>query len=139
MLNDIVDGISIRLNELFGDSCEIYTEDMEQDIADQCFFVNTLETSQSEALGNRKHRGYPFNLTYISKGGKRDLRTAADKLTAGMELIRLPDDSLMRGTGMHGEIVDGVLQFFVEYNAYVLIAGGDDSEKMADIRINVKG
>lgn len=140
MLNDIVNGITVRLHELFGDTgCEIYTDDMEQDIAEKCFFVNALEISQANALGPRKYRGHSFNLTYISKAGKSDLNDVRDKLLQGMELIALKDGSLMRGFGMRGEIVDGVLQFFVEYNVYILAARGDGSEKMGEIRIDMKG
>ena len=139
MVIDIISGITVRLHALFGDECKIYTEDKTQKLANKCFFVNTLETTQVNALGNRKYRGHPFNLTYISDGGKGELRAVLDKLLDGMEFIRLLDGSLMHGSGLRGEIVDGVLQFFVEYNAYVLTPRNDGSEKMEDLHINVKG
>ncbi len=38
----IIDGISIRINEVFGDDYEIYSEDIEQGFKEPCFFILPL-------------------------------------------------------------------------------------------------
>ena len=45
MLNDIMDAVTRRLNELFGDGYEIYTDAVEQGLKEPCFFVQFLEPS----------------------------------------------------------------------------------------------
>ena len=46
MLNDIMDAVTRRLNELFGDGYEIYTDAVEQGLKEPCFFVQFLEPSE---------------------------------------------------------------------------------------------
>ncbi|WP_334295846.1 phage tail terminator family protein, partial [Clostridioides difficile] len=42
MLNNIIDGISIKLDKSFGESYTIYSEDVEQGINEPCFFIVPL-------------------------------------------------------------------------------------------------
>ena len=38
MLNEVITGISKKLNATFGDGYEIYENDVEQDLTEPCFF-----------------------------------------------------------------------------------------------------
>lgn len=40
MLNDIMDAVTRRLNELFGDGYEIYTDAVEQGLKEPCFLCS---------------------------------------------------------------------------------------------------
>ena len=42
MLNNVIAGIAIALNEEFGDDYEIYTEEIKQDLKEPCFFITLL-------------------------------------------------------------------------------------------------
>ncbi|HBH3416838.1 TPA: hypothetical protein KSJ58_004077, partial [Clostridioides difficile] len=46
MLNNIIDGISIKLDKTFGESYTIYSEDVEQGINEPCFFIVPLNPSK---------------------------------------------------------------------------------------------
>lgn len=46
MVNRIIDGISIRINEVFGDDYEIYSEDIEQGFKEPCFFYITFKSKK---------------------------------------------------------------------------------------------
>lgn len=37
MLNDVFDGISVKLNEEFGDNYAIYSEEVDQSFTEKCF------------------------------------------------------------------------------------------------------
>ncbi|WP_334303291.1 phage tail terminator family protein, partial [Clostridioides difficile] len=39
MLNNIIDGISVKLDKSFGEKYTIYSEDVEQGINEPCFFI----------------------------------------------------------------------------------------------------
>ena len=45
MINEIIYAISRALNEEFGESHEIYMEEISQDLKEPCFLINTLEPS----------------------------------------------------------------------------------------------
>ncbi len=139
MLNEIVAGITAKLNAVFGDEYDIFVQPPEQEMGERCFFVNILRPVQKPMIGIRKHRAYPFNISYVSAHSAADLYETLDQLTDAMEWITLHDGSLMHGTGISGEIVDGVLQFFVGYNTFVYTAVNDNSEKMENLKITMKG
>lgn len=122
MLNDIMDAVTGKLDELFPE-CTIYTDEVEQDLQEPCFFVSFLEPSETPMLGQRYFRSTGVGIIYLPKGSgavSRELARVSDRLMDGMEYIRMPDDSLLRGTHMKGNVSDGVLNFFVNYNMFVI-------------------
>ena len=42
MLNEIVKGIAVQLNAVFGDGFEIYQNNVEQGLKEPCFFIFCL-------------------------------------------------------------------------------------------------
>ena len=51
MYNDILDAVTRRLNELFGDDYEIYTDPVKQGLTEPCFFVQILEPTEKPMIG----------------------------------------------------------------------------------------
>lgn len=138
MLNDIMDAVTGKLDELFP-TCTIYTDEVEQDLQEPCFFVGFLEPSETPMLGQRYFRSTGVSIQYLpgeSEAVSRELARAADTLMDGMEYIRLPDGPLLRGTRMKGNASDGVLNFFVNYNMFV-IKEKEQEEVME--KLDVKG
>ena len=129
MINKIIDGICEKLNESFGDGYEIYTELKNQGLKEPCFSVTCVNPISSQVLGNRYFRNNLFSILYFpaSKEPKSECYAVLEKLYLALETIKiketLPDntvkESLVRGTNMHGELVDGVLNFLVNFNMFV--------------------
>ena len=120
MINETVDGISIRLHQIFGDDVEIYTEKTKQGLKEPCFAVRCVRASSTPVVGNRYFWQQLFEVRYHPKSGtdaQAECLTAKEKLLVGMEYI-VGDDSLMRGTDRSAEIVDGVVVFSAYYNCY---------------------
>ena len=126
MLKKIVEGISQKLNSEFGDDYKIYTETMKQDFQKPCFFVHLINSKNTKQLGQRYSRENLFCIQYFPESdpnlpeaspkiGRYDM---LDRLYLCMEHIEV-DGNLQQGTGMHGEIADEVLHFFVNYNMIV--------------------
>lgn len=122
MLNDIMDAVTQRLDELFGDGYEIYTDPVEQGFKEPCFFVQFLEPSEKPMIGQRYFRETAMCIQYHPGDipqPSREMNRVADILMDGMEYITLGDGSLQRGTGRSYRTVEGVLTFFVSYNRFI--------------------
>lgn len=123
MFNDIVDGISIKLNSLFGGSHEINTEKVEQGLQPCSFFIKPLPVARKPLLGKRAQMTYSFVISYFpdtaSMEKNKDMMNVADRLLEGLEYITLLNGDVVRGQDMEPEIVDDVLHFSVKYVVFV--------------------
>lgn len=140
MLNEIMDGVTRRLNELFGDGCAIYTDPVEQSLQEPCFFVRFLEPSEKQVMGQRYFRRIDLCIQYLPGNPPevlRELNRMADLLMDGMEHLTLADGSLIKGTerSSRPDLGEKQLTFFVSYHTYV-IKQKKKEENMSDIRIN---
>lgn len=125
MLNEILDGVTRQIDQLFGDDYEIYTDDVQQGLKEPCFFVQFLEPSEKQMIGPRYFRQTTVCIQYFP--GKiqetlREMDRVSDRLFDGMEYISMEDGSLLRGTGMSArpDMEQKVLTFLVSYNMYVI-------------------
>lgn len=139
MYNDILDAITRRLNELFGDGCEIYTDPVKQGLKEPCFFVQFLEPTEKPMIGQRYFRETGIVIQYLPGEPAqllREMNRATELLMDGMEYITLADGSLLRGTGKSArpDLEDGVLTFFVSYNLYIIKAK-QETDTMETIEI----
>jgi hypothetical protein len=135
MLNKIIDGIAIKLNEEFGDGFAIYTESVEQGLNEPCFFIFLLPSSQDQVIGKRYFRRHSFDIHFFpsTKDKNTEVLDVVDRLNDALEYVTMNGD-LIRGTKMHHEVVDGVLHFFVEYNFHV-IKEPDPGDAMEVIKV----
>ena len=122
MVNEIIDGISLKLNQVFGDGYEIYGDtDIVQGLNEPCFFIALLNPTQTQLVGQRYFRENPFDIQYFPKnaGLNIELHSVASELFDALEYITLLDGEKLHGTSMAYEIVDGVLHFKVNYNVFM--------------------
>lgn len=123
MVKDIMDGISIKLNQVFGEGYEIYGDtDVVQGLEQPCFFIAVLAPSQTKLIGNRYFREHPFDVQYFpaTDGDNIELNNVACNLFDALEYITLVNNDLVHGTSMNYEIVEGVLHFRVNYNMFLV-------------------
>ena len=119
MINDLINGISIKLRSVFGSDYKIYKEEVKQGLVEPCFNIVVLEPSQEAKLPNRYLRSYPIDVHYFPKTAtKHEMYEVAEQLLIELEYITVLDN-LCKGTKMRYEIVDGVLHFFVNYDFFV--------------------
>ncbi len=122
MLNEIISGISRRLNAIFGDGYEIYRDDVEQGLTEPCFFIAVLKPELSPLIGSRKLKRNFFDIHYFPRrtGDNAEMFDVAEQLMSGLEYISMPDGLPLRGTAMSYETIDGVLHFYVSFNMVVI-------------------
>ena len=140
-IQDIIKGISVTLSQAFGEVYTIYSEDTEQGMIEPCFFILALTPDQTQVVGNRYYKTNPFVIHYFpTENTNEELNNIANTLFNVLEYITLLDGDLLNGTDMHYEINDGVLKFFVNYNAFVFkVTDAVDSMETVSINTGLKG
>lgn len=138
MLNEIIKGISIKLNAAFGDGFKIYQNDVEQGLQEPCFFIRILKPELSPLLGRRSMKRNPFDVLYFpsNPGNNAELISVAEKMMESLEFITIPNGDVLRATGISYEIQDDVLHFFVSFN-HTQIRPGEELPKMETLDVDI--
>lgn len=119
---DLIDGISSTLYNIFGNTYKIYADNsIQQGLKNPCFFISVLNPSRKSYLKGKYLKNNPFIIQYFPKidNDNIELLKVAEQLSEGLEFITLLDGSLVRGSKISYEIVDGILHFKVSYNIFV--------------------
>jgi hypothetical protein len=135
MVNDIIDGIVIKIDSIFGDSSVIYTESIEQDFQEPCFYIQLLTTSNRLVFNNRYYLENSFDIHYFpgTTNKNHEMNEIASRLYQ-LEYINKKKDSLLRGTKLKYRIIDEVLHFFIDYNFYSYLTK-EEVDKMQSIKV----
>lgn len=143
IVNDIIAAISIALNAEFNPAqdengnalqarYEVTAEEIKQGLQEPCFFIQCISPTHEQFLGRRYFRQLPFVIQYFPEsdtGYESECNAVAERLTWCLEYVTCVGDTQpIRGTKMHSEVIDRVLNFFVNYDGFVLKP--DDTEVM---------
>lgn len=140
MINRIIDGISISLNAEFGDNYKIYTESIEQGLKEPCFSIICVNPTNELFRDKKYFRKNLFCIQYFPKGEDKrsECMDVLERMFDCLEVIKIGED-LQMGTSMHGEVVDEVLNFFVNYDMFVYKVESTDAMETMDLKSNVEG
>lgn len=122
MINSIIEAISISLNEEFGDGYETHMEEIKQGLEEPCFFITCLNPTTELFLGKRYFRTNQFCIQYFPETNEkqRECNGVAERMLQCLEYITIyGEDKPIMGTKMKYEVVDGVLNFFVNYDCFI--------------------
>ena len=141
MVNDIVNGISVKLNSTFGDGYKVHDINVEQGLKRPCFFIKLLTSINTSLMGKRKKREYPFDVHYFPNDETDNVEMMAmgDNLMEALEYITLLNGDIVRGFDMTYEIIDGVLHFNVTYKVILNDIRRDDAMDEYGIDVKVRG
>lgn len=121
MLNETINGIAQKLNQIFGDEYRIHIDTVKQGLKEPCFLIVVLEGNQEQVIGNLYSRKQSFDIHYFpqSKNGIiREVNEVLNKLLIELEYIEVNAD-LVRGTNINFDVVDEILHFFVNYDVRI--------------------
>lgn len=125
-INSIISGISVALEAEFNAESEEYTiraNELKQGLKEPCFFISCINPTFRLFFDKRYFRENAFCIQYFPKStdkAKEECNEVTERLFLALEYIRV-DGDLTMGTKMHSEFVDGILNFFVNYDAFVYI------------------
>lgn len=139
MINLIIDAISIAIDKEFNTTpgtYAIHTESVEQGLTEPCFSIMCINPTNELFRGERYFRTNQFAIQYFPSTSevRSECNDVQEKLFDCLEYITV-DSNLTRGTKMKGELVDGVLNFFVNYDMYVYKVVATE-ESMGTLAIN---
>lgn len=123
MIDSIIEGISTALNAEFGDRYKIYVNELKQGLKEPCFFISCIRHTSRRFFNRRYFREHSFCIQYFPENRNREKEECGgvtDRLFLCLEYITVTGD-LMMGTKMRSEFVDGVLNFFVNYDLFMKI------------------
>ena len=127
-VNMLIEAISAALNSEFGDEYEIHMEEIRQDLKEPCFFIQSLKPKTEQFFGVRYHQRYDFCIQYFPKTLEiqRECNDTGERMYRSLEYIVIPDGRPVRGTEMNYEVLDSVLNFYVNYDSFVIRAEEED-------------
>ncbi|MBR3697602.1 MAG: hypothetical protein IKM97_05025 [Clostridia bacterium] len=140
VINKVIEGISLKINEVFGEKYEIYDDNTEQGMNKPCFFINYLDGDESRQIG-LENKSYLDTLHFDITGfevddDRKKLNDMADKLY-DLEYISLQDKTLLRADSLKPRISDGVLHFFIDYRIFIDKTNNSQTlDKMENIQLN---
>ena len=140
MINKIIDGISEAINKEFGDGYDIYTESIEQGLEEPCFSILCLNPTNEQFFGKRYFRQNQFVIQYFPSTDEKNAECNAvrERLFDCLDIIIVNGDQT-RGTKMKGEIVDGVLNFMLNFDMFVYSVQELDKMDSHSVSTDVKG
>ena len=138
MLSEIIDGIAVVINSIFGDEIEIYKDNVTQGLKEPCFFVAILKPEVTPLIGTRSIRNNSFDIQYFPKESNTEMLDVAEKLINSLEFITLLNGDILHGTGVSYEIIDNVLHFFISYNLTMIKVTDKTNMETLETDISVK-
>lgn len=141
MINELIAAISQALNAEFGDDYTIYSEEVVQGLQEPCFFIACINPTNELFLNKRYFRENQFCLQYFpadTMRAREECNAVAERLYWCLEHISVAGD-LLRGTKMRYEVVDDVLNFFVNYDLFVERLENTPTMTELSKNVNLKG
>ena len=120
-IKELIDAIAEALFQEFGSEYEIYTEKVEQGLEGRCFLIRCLNPTKNVFLGQCYKRTNQFSIQYIPSTVEAyaECATVMEGLFECLENVILSGKPV-HGTELQGEITDGILNFMVNYDGFVL-------------------
>lgn len=144
MISSIIKGISVAINTEFGDGYTIYTESIEQGLKEPCFFISCLNPTNKVFFGERYFRTNQMCIQYIPTNTsveKEECNAVVERLFNCLEYITVGEEPV-RGSKMNSEIIDGILNFFVNYDLFIMKLKNEEvamNEILKNVAVKGKG
>lgn len=123
MINTIIQSISITLDAEFNEKeYGFHMEEVKQELKEPCFFIACLNPTTDLFLGKRYFRKNKFVIQYFPESKENlqsECNAVAERMTWCLEYLTTTTGDKFRGTKMNSEVIDGVLNFFVNYDCFV--------------------
>lgn len=134
-ISKVIDGISKKIYEIFGDNYHINTNEIPQNFEKPAFFIKLIDDKSKHYRGPRYKADKSFVIYGFSENDKDEELYEMGELLYNLEYINLEDGSLLRGINKSFRVEDKTLIFLVDYNTFVY-KNKDEGKKMQKIYIN---
>ena len=139
-IQNLIDAIAEALFQRFGSEYEIYTEKVEQGLQEPCFMIRCVSPTKNLYLGTVYKRTNQFVIQYIpsSTDAYEECVSVMEKLFDCLENVILSGKPI-HGMELQGEITDGILNFKVNYDGFVLKTENHEIMENVEVLTEAKG
>jgi hypothetical protein len=136
-IKELIDAIAEALFQEFGSGYELHTEKVEQGLVEPCFLIRCLNPTKNLYLGRCYKRTNQFSVQYIpsTQDAIEECNSVMERLFECLENVILYGKPI-HGTELNGQITDGILNFTVNYDGFVL--KGEEIYIMEELEVEVK-
>lgn len=133
-IQELIDAIAETLFQEFGSDYEIYTEAVEQGLTEPCFLIRCLNPTKNRHLGQRYKRTNQFSIQYIPSTAEAyaECTSVLERLFECLQDVILSGKPV-HGTELQGQVTDGILNFTVNYDGFVLKV--EEQTSMNDLKV----
>lgn len=120
-MKEIIDAISVRLDQIFGDEYTIYLEEVDQGLQTPCFFITLIDFEDKNRIADRKYRQYGFAIDFIpsdDEGHRMQFAEVTDKLFDNFDSVELADGTILYTFDRNINVIRDVLEFTVLFKVY---------------------
>lgn len=140
MVNEMLNGISTQLYDVFGADYKYYVENVEQQLKKPCFTIDSILPTQRSRSRVLYDRAIPVVVHYFSnekQKTKQDCYDKAELIVEALEYVPF-HGTLIRGENISYQIIDDVLQVFVTYKFITkkLTSNEDDMETLEQSKVS---
>ena len=137
MIQNIIDGIIKAIRTEYDKSFRIYTESVKQGLKEPCFSIMCLNPSGEREMGDRFKRYFPFMITYFPSTDEpvAECNAVCETLLGLLYEITTDTGVVHASDDMSGQVVDGNLQFSVQYDLYLLLQR-EPVDDMSDLTVD---
>lgn len=121
MTEDIIKAVCAAIYSEFGEGYTIYTEAVAQNAQVPCFFVICTQPKLNHWMCSEYYQEIPIVVQYLpqnTENYRSECEDVFERLSLNLDTISF-EDSCVHGTDTRGEIIDGVLNFYVDYEMMV--------------------
>lgn len=141
MIGNLLDGISNKIFEAFGEECTIYLEKQEQGFKDNSFFIKVIDTKYTPMYCGSMETEVLIEVLYFTSSADSQQKTTCykvfDKLSKALEEIAL-EDCIVFGQDIGAKVIDDVLVCTARFGYFISGEYTDkDLEEIEDLELNL--
>ncbi|WP_042474580.1 phage tail terminator family protein [Bacillus ndiopicus] len=115
-ISHIIEAISQRLQERFGDGYKQYIDEMPQTVEAPAFSIQFLKLEHTPQISGRAKIKIMFNVKYFSLNGQLDAADHALQIQHALKEITLYDETVLLAKGAYSEMLDGIAHNFMYFD-----------------------
>lgn len=120
-INDISVAISRKLQAVFGSDYKKYMDEVPQNFATPCFFIQFLSFEHIMQIGDRWKVTPLFNVQFFPKNKASESANMALKVQQALKVIELLNGATMLARGANSEVVDGIAHNFMRFDFFLQV------------------
>lgn len=132
-VSHIIEAISQRLQEQFGDGYKRYLNEMPQTVETPAFLIQLLKLEHTPQMSKRAKITLFFNVKYFPLQGQLEAANHALRIQHALKEITLQDATVLLAKGAYSELHEGIAHNFMYFD--FLLQDEEENALMESLQI----